>query len=47
MVKDPQAADYQVEQVVQELHIRDHGFVAAREGSTIPDKAHEEDDLIA
>lgn len=47
MVKDPQAADYQVEQVVQELHIRDHGFVASCEGSTIPNKAHEKDDLIA
>lgn len=46
MDEDPQAADYQVEQVVQELHIHHHGFVAAREGSTVPDKAHQEDDLI-
>lgn len=44
--KDPQAADNQVEQVVQELHIRDHGFVATGKCSTVPNKAHEEDDLI-
>lgn len=46
MDEDPQTADNQVEQVVQELHIRDHGFVAACEGSTVPDEAHQEDDLI-
>lgn len=47
MDKDSQAADNQVEQVVQELHICDHSFVATREGSTIPNEAHQEDDLIA
>lgn len=46
MDKDPQAADNQVQQVVQELHIRDHSFIATREGSTVPNKAHQEDDLI-
>lgn len=46
MVENPQAADYQVEQVVQELHICDHGFVATCEGSPVPNKAHQEDDLI-
>lgn len=46
MKKDPQAADDQVEQVVQELHICNHSFVTTSEGSTVPDKAHEEDDLI-
>lgn len=45
--KDPQAADDQVEQVVQELHVCNHSFVATSEGSTVPDKAHEEDDLVA
>lgn len=44
--KDPQAADNQVEQVVQELYIRDHGFVATCEGSAVPNKAHQEDDLV-
>lgn len=46
MDKDPQGADNQVEQVVQELHIHDHGFVATGEGSSVPNKAHQEDYLI-
>lgn len=44
--KDPQAADDQVEQVVQELHICNHSFVTSGEGPTVPHKAHEEDDFI-
>lgn len=47
VVKDPQGANDQVEQVVQELHVHDHGFVASREGSSVPNKAHQEDDLVA
>lgn len=47
MDEDPQAADNQVEQVVQELHIHDHGYVATRERSAVPNEAHQEDDLIA
>lgn len=47
MDEDPQAADNQVEQVVQELHVCDHGSVATCEGSTVPDKAHQKDDFIA
>lgn len=46
MDKDSQAADNQIEQVVQELHICDHGFVATCEGSTVPNKAHQEDNFI-
>lgn len=46
MNKHSKAAYNQVEEVVQELHIRDHSFVATREGPPVPDKAHEEDDLI-
>lgn len=45
--KDPQAADNQVEQVVQELHVCDHGHVAACEGAAVPDEAHQENDLVA
>lgn len=47
MKKDPKAADDQVEQVVQELHICNNSFVAASEGSTVPNKTHQEDDLVA
>lgn len=47
MDKDPQAADNQVEQVVQELHVCDHGCVAACEGAAVPNEAHQEDDLVA
>lgn len=46
MDEDPQGADNQVEQVVQELHIHDHGFVSTCECSTVPNEAHQEDDFI-
>lgn len=46
MYKNPQGADNQVEQVVQKLHIHDHGFVATCEGSSVSNEAHQEDDLI-
>lgn len=38
--EDPQRADNQVEQVVQELHVHDHGLVSACEGSSVPNEAH-------
>lgn len=44
--EDPQAADDQVEQVVQELHIHDHGQVAPCEGSPVPHEARQEDYLV-
>lgn len=47
MDKDPQAADDQVQQVVQELHVHDHGDVATCEGSAVPDEARQEDHLVA
>lgn len=47
MDKDPQAANNQVEQVVQELHVCDHGYVASCEGAAVPDEAHQEDDFVA
>lgn len=46
MDKDPQAADNQVQQVVQKLHIHDHCFVSACEGSSIPNEAHQENHLV-
>ena len=46
MDEHPQAADDQVEEVVQELHIHDHGSVASCEGSPVANVAHQEDDLI-
>lgn len=46
MDKDPQGADNQVEQVVEELHIHDHSFVATCEGSSVPNEAHQKDDFI-
>lgn len=46
MKKDPKAADDQVEQVVQELHIGNNSFVTTSEGPTVPNKTHQEDDLI-
>lgn len=46
MNEDPQATDNQVEQVVQELHVHDHGYVATCEGSTVPNEARKEDHLI-
>lgn len=46
MDKDPQAADNQIEQVVQELDIHNHGCVSTCKGSSVSNKAHQEDDLI-
>lgn len=46
MKKDPKAADDQVEQVVQELHIGNNSFVTTSEGPTVPNKTHQEDGLI-
>lgn len=46
MNKDPQGADNQVEQVIEELNIGDHGSAATTEGSSISKKAHQKDDLI-
>lgn len=46
MAKDPQAADDEVDQVVEELEVHHHGLVAPREGSSVPDETYQEDDFI-
>lgn len=45
--KHPQTADDEVDEVVEELKVHHHGFVAAREGSSVPHKTDQEDDFIA
>lgn len=47
MDKHPQAADDEVDEVVEELKVHYHGFVASCEGSSVPNKTYEEDDFIA
>lgn len=46
MDKHPQRADDEVNEVVEELKVQHHGFVAAREGSSVPHKTYQEDDFI-
>ena len=46
MDEHPQAADDQVEQVVEELHVQDHSLVAPRERPSVPHETRQEDDLI-
>lgn len=45
--EQPQGADEQVQQVVEELDVQDHGSVAPGERPAVAHKAHEKDDLIA
>lgn len=47
MDEQPHGADEQIQQVVQELDIQDHGSVAPGEGPAVAHKAHEKDDFIA
>lgn len=47
MHKHSQAADDQVQQVVEELHVKDHGLVTPGEGTSVSHKAHQEDYFIA
>lgn len=42
-----QAANDEVNEVVEELKVHHHGFVAARKGSSVPHKTYQEDDFIA
>lgn len=42
-----QTTDDQVQEVVEELYIHDHGLVAPRERPSVPHKTHQEDHLIA
>lgn len=46
MDKHPQAADDEVDEVVEELKVHHHGFVATCEGSPVPHKTYQEDDFI-
>lgn len=41
------AANDEVNEVVEELKVQHHGFVAPREGSSVPHETYQEDDFIA
>lgn len=47
MDKHPQAADDEVNEVVEELKVQHHGLVSACEGSSVPHKTCQEYDFIA
>lgn len=44
--KHSQAADHEVTEVVEELKIQHHGFVASCEGPAVPHKTYQEDDFV-
>lgn len=44
--KHPQRANNEVNEVVEELEVQHHGFVAACEGPSVPHKTYQEDDFI-
>lgn len=44
--KHSQTANDEVNEVVEELKVQHHGFVAACEGSSVPHKTYQEDDFI-
>lgn len=46
MDKHPHTADDEVDEVVEEFKVHHHGFVTAREGSSVPHKTYQEDDFI-
>jgi hypothetical protein len=47
MDKKPHGTDQQIQQMIQELHIQNHGSVASGECSTVAHKTHQKDDFIA
>lgn len=46
MDKHPQTADDEVDEVVEELKVHHHGFVASCEGPSVPHKTYQEDNFI-
>lgn len=47
MDEEPHGADQQIQQMIKELNIQNHGSVASGECSTVAHKAHQKDDFIA
>lgn len=45
--KHPQRAYDEVKEVVEELNVQHHCFVASCEGSSVPHETYQEDDFIA
>lgn len=45
--EEAHGTDQQVQQMIEELHIQNHGSVASGERPTVAHKAHQEDDFIA
>ena len=46
MDEHAQGADDEVHEMVEELKVQHHGFVAACEGSSIPHETYQEDDFV-
>lgn len=46
MGKEAQDTSQDVAHVVEELHVHDHGLVAADKGATVPHEAHHEHNLV-
>lgn len=45
--KEPHGTDHEIQQVVEELNIQNHGPVPSGECPTVAHKAHQKDDFIA
>lgn len=46
MSKHPQAADDEVEEMIEELEVYHHGFISSRESTPVSNKTYQEDDFI-
>lgn len=47
MYEEAHGTDQQIQQMIEELDIQNHGSVASGECATVAHKAHQKDDLIA
>lgn len=46
VAKHSQTANDEVNEVVEELKVQHHGFIATREGSSVAHKTYQEDDFV-
>lgn len=46
MTKHSQAADDEVEEMIEELEVHHHGFVSSCESPSVSNKAYQEDNFI-
>ncbi|MEQ2205952.1 hypothetical protein XENOCAPTIV_019347 [Xenoophorus captivus] len=47
MAEHPQAADDEVDEMIEELEVYHHGFISSCESPSVSNKTYQEDDFIA